>query len=106
MGVRNYDLTKNPVVRGASWEFAVRYLQPDGNTPVDLTGCTARMRVRRSGDEELTWTAVVTVGTGTISVARTTAETTALNFSSAVYFLDVIFPSKTVTLLTGAIFTK
>ena len=106
MAVRNYDLQKNPVVRGATWEFAVRYLQPDGETPIDLTGCTARMRVRRSGDDDLTWTAAITVGTGTISVARTAAETTALNFSAAVYFVDIIFPTKTVTILTGAIYTK
>ena len=38
------------VVRGSTWEDEFTYLQPDGITPVDLTGYEARMHVRSYAD--------------------------------------------------------
>lgn len=105
--VRTYDLANNPIVRGASWKFVCNYLQADGVTPIDgLEFCTAQMRVRRAGDDDLVWPATIDAGTGKITVLRDPDDTTALNFSAAVYFVDVIFTGETRTILTGSLPTR
>jgi hypothetical protein len=107
MGVRIYDLKKNPIIRGASWKFEVNYLEPDGTTPMPgLASATAKLRIARSGDTPIVWTGTINSGTGKITFTLTPVQSAALNFSQATYFLDIEFPSETRTILTGPIPTR
>jgi hypothetical protein len=81
------------------------------NTPVDLTGMTARMMIKdRVGGEELveltTENGGIDINTGAyaITVFISAADTAALSFKKGVYDLEMVSSDGTVTLLlTGDI---
>jgi hypothetical protein len=81
-------------------------------TPVDLTGCTARMQVRErveSTDILLTLTTEngrITLGgvAGTVDLRVEADDTAALNFRTGVYDLEIEFADGTVRrLLSGGV---
>jgi hypothetical protein len=43
MAAATHDIT---IEQGATWRLALTWMQPDGVTAYDLTGCKARMQVR------------------------------------------------------------
>lgn len=91
-----------------SWAWSTA---PDENspyTPVDLTGCTARMQIR-SKIEATTPLLTLTTENGGISLGGTAGtiellidadDTAALTWTSGVYDLEVVFPGGQVTRLT------
>lgn len=103
------------VVRGSTWEDEFTYLQPDGVTPVDLTGYEARMQVRTSEgrhgttgaetvvmelttngvDKRLSWD---TAATGRLRLLVSAEDTVDLNPSNAkkvklFYGIEVFIPA-------------
>ena len=72
--------------------------------PVDLTGCTARMQLRSqiTSDailiELTTENGRITLGgtAGTIELTISATDTAALNFTSAVYDLEIVYADGTV----------
>lgn len=81
-------------------------------TPVDLTGCTARMQARAKITDavkllDLTTEngGIVLGGTaGTVAIKRSAVETAAITWKSAVYDLEIVFADTTVRrLLAGSI---
>lgn len=79
-------------------------------TPVNLTGCTARMQMRTSVEspnilvELTTENGGIALGgvAGTVTMTITATATALLTFQRAVYDLEIIFPDTTVRrLLSG-----
>ena len=81
------------------------------NTPIDLTGYTARMQIRSSLDSSTVIQELTTANSGviidntykTITVVLTAAQTAALTFSSAVYSLELVVGSEVYTFCTGTL---
>jgi len=80
--------------------------------PVDLTGCTARMHMRASIDSPTvllglsTDDGTITLGgtAGTVDMDLTNVVTAAVSWTSAVYDLEIVFPSGQVRrLLKGPV---
>jgi hypothetical protein len=79
------------------------------NTPMDLTGYTARLQVRPQTASTTTILTLTTENGGividnvlkTITVLATATQTTALNFTSAVYSLELVKNSEVSTFSTG-----
>lgn len=79
------------------------------NTPVDLTGYTARLQVRPQTASATTILTLTTENGGiaidnvlkTITVLATATQTAALNFTSAVYSLELVTNSEVSTFSTG-----
>lgn len=92
------------IYRGASFYKLVTWKQGDPLTPVDLTGCTARMQVRRSIDSDVVLktfttendTIVLGGEDGTIRYAIMDAEETADFDTDGVYDLEIVFADGTV----------
>ena len=89
------------VDQGAYWSKVITYETGatfDAVTPVNLTGYTARLKIRRKGSSDpallsLTHASGITLGgaAGTITVVLTAAQTAALpTGADLVYDLDVI----------------
>lgn len=83
--------------------------------PVDLTGCTALMHVRRKITDAATLIELSTGNgrielggpTGAITLKLSAAETAALNFAAAVYDLELTFADNTVRrLIEGSVTLK
>lgn len=99
-----YDIT---IYQGADYSQAFQLFQPDGVTPIPLTGYTAKAQIRlRPGDTGLPiaeFTATVTPATGIVTLSLTEVQTAAL-VKEAVYdvFLtgadSVLFLQGTVTI--------
>lgn len=72
---------------------------PTSSTAVDLTGCTARMQIRESVEEEAvlieltTENGRITLGDelGTVSMFVEADDTAALDFIAGVYDLEIVF---------------
>lgn len=103
--IAEVSLKKNPVVRGATWRLKVKYLQPDETTPVDMTGCTARVRVVLGNQPDLEWDSEIDTETGEIVTELTPEQSAEVYFKSAVMFLEVLFASETRVLFTGVLET-
>lgn len=78
---------------GASFSQDFQYLQADGVTPMPLTGLTARLQIRTSAYDTdpaplVEAAPAITVGTGTISVALTPAQTRAA-FTGTYWAMDL-----------------
>ena len=78
--------------------------------PTDLTGCTARMQVRRTvGDPDVLMSLTTENGgialggaAGTITLGLTALQTAAIPWSAGVYDFELVFPSGLVRrLLAG-----
>lgn len=100
--------------QGSTWThaFIVNQPAPEGTpveslVPADLTGYTARMQVRKTVDNphillELTTgndRIIITSLTGRIDLLVDAATTAALNFTTAVYDLEIVSAGGTVTRL-------
>jgi hypothetical protein len=81
------------------------------NSPVDLTGYTARMQLRSTLDSSTVIQELTTANGGilidntykTITVVLTATQTAALTFSSAVYSLELVSGSEVYTFCTGTL---
>lgn len=90
-----------------SWEWETSADEGATYTPVDLTGCTARMQVRA---EVASATALLTLTTenggislggtaGTIELLVDAEDTAAITWDSGVYDLEIVYPGGQVTRL-------
>ena len=102
------------VYQGSTWDQTFTWFQPDGVTPVNLTGCTARIQGRAKAAStspvlfELTSTpaAGLTLGgtAGTVRVVIADELSDAWNFKRCAYDLEIAFPDGTVQrLLMGSV---
>ncbi|EPD40148.1 hypothetical protein HMPREF9702_04004 [Delftia acidovorans CCUG 15835] len=94
------------IYQGATFRRRLRWLNP-GKTPIDLTGCTARMQVR----EEIESTAallelttdngrIALGGTaGTVDLLVDASTTAAIAWTGGVFDLEIVHPSGEVTRL-------
>ncbi len=94
------------IYQGATFRRRLRWLNPD-KTPIDLTGCTARMQVR----EEIESTAallelttdngrIALGGTaGTVDLLVDASTTAAIAWTGGVFDLEIVHPSGEVTRL-------
>lgn len=103
--------------QGSTWRRTFTWYQDDGITPVDLTGCTAKMQGRTAGHtkpspvgdplfELTTEDASLVLGDtdGTTEVIIADDVSSALTFKSCQYDLEVYFPGgETQRLLQGTI---
>jgi hypothetical protein len=97
---------KLQIYQGATFRKRLRWLNP-GQTPIDLTGCTARMQVR----EEVESTAVllelttengriVLGGTaGTVEMLVDADTTAAITWDGGAWDLEIVHPAGEVTRL-------
>lgn len=107
MPAETYNLTSDnnaEIEQGATYTFTLTW-KDSTNTPVDLTGYTARMQLRRtvpSTDTLLSLTDSDGIAfaadrtTGVLTVTMTAAQTAALTGTSAVYDLELISASGVV----------
>lgn len=65
-----------PTKRGDTWDLVLHWRQPDG-TPMDLTGCTARMQVRDAARALVASPTTITLdaAAGTVTVSFSPAIT-------------------------------
>lgn len=91
-----------------SWAWSTAPDESSAYTPVDLTGCTARMQIRAK-IEATTPLLTLTTENGGISLGGTAGtiellidadDTAALTWTSGVYDLEIVFPGGQVTRLT------
>lgn len=99
------------IEQGATFYQPLRWKDSDGN-PIDLTNYTARMQIRRNHESDVVLLSLTTENSrielggslGTINLIITAADTKDLNFSEAVYDLELIDGNGKVTrLLQGAV---
>ena len=86
------------IEQGATWDFAIIWKTDEGD-PVDLTGCAARMQLRRNYDspiildlDSLNGTLDIDVSTGKISAQVSATETAAMSILGGVFDLEVYHP--------------
>lgn len=99
-------LKKLPIYQGATFRKRLRWVSPSG-TPVDLTGCTARMQARpeKGSDTVLmdlsTSNGGITLGgtSGYIDLYLNHAATKLMEWESAVHDLEITHPNGDVTRL-------
>ena len=103
---------KLKIIQGATFRKALVWLAPDKTTPIDLTGCTARMQVRSEIESttvllELTTEngcIVIDGPAGKLTLHLSPAATAAIAWESGVWDLEVVHPSGDVTrLVQGSI---
>ncbi len=93
--------------KGSDWEQTFIYLNPDGVTPIDLTGYTARMEIRPSVSSDII---IATLNTtngkiiinplkGEIITKLPNAETSAIAETKGVYDLELLDTGFLVTRL-------
>lgn len=88
------------VEQGSTWRFQMNWKNADG-TPINLTGCSALSHWRTSIDDPtilLTLSTennrvVLDAATGSITLKLSAIETASIAFTSAVYDLEIYFPS-------------
>jgi hypothetical protein len=98
------------VDQGSVWDLEIEYLDPD-NVPINLTGFTAKMQLRREYNStvaDLTLTTggggiVITGATGIVDVSATATQTGALSPGFYVYDLELISGSNISRLIQGQI---
>ena len=98
------------IEQGATFSWAMTWKDGTG-TPIDLTGCTARMTIKKTKISatpiiELTTASEIVLGDalGTIVITIDAVTTASFNFDNAVYDLEIIYPSTYVDrLLKGAV---
>lgn len=99
-----YNLT---IYQGATFRLPLAWATgvAPATTPVDLTGCTARMQAREDHAAAVALLNLTTdVGggivlggaLGTVTVTMTAAQTAGITWESAVYDIEVVFPDSTV----------
>ena len=100
------------IVQGATLDLLVTWKTGANETPVDLTGCTARMQIREKTNSP---TVLVNLTTenggivlggvlGTVRRVMSAEDTASLTFKSGVYDLEIEFSEGTVRrLLSGSV---
>lgn len=95
----NLDLT---VYKGSTYSKLIQWKTGSPAVPVDLTGCTARMQVRRRvNDAEILDTlttengklTIYSAAEGRIRIDIPAAQSAAYAFNSAVYDLEIVYPT-------------
>jgi hypothetical protein len=104
----DYDLV---IQAGANYLRDFFYLEPDEVTPVDLTGYTARMQIRRaaSSDAELLLDVYpeVTVVSGRIRLSLDAVQTGLLTAQSYVYAIELsTSPTNVIRLIGGRVWVS
>ncbi len=97
---------KLQIYQGATFRKRLRWLNPD-QTPIDLTGCTARMQVREEVEStavllELTTEngSIVLGGTvGTVELLVDADTTAAITWDGGAWDLEIVHPGGEVTRL-------
>lgn len=97
---------KLTIYQGATFRKRLVWKAPDG-TPIDLTGCTARMQVRSEVESAVvllnltTENGGITLGgaTGTIDLLSADDETAAITWDGGVWDLEIAHPGGDVTRL-------
>ena len=102
--------TKLPTVKnGDTWKFS--FVWSNNNTPIDLTGCTAKMQIRDSAGvlvapiAPATTTITITGSTGTVLVVFPAATTASVAAGSYKSDLQITFPDGTVQSSSTVIIT-
>lgn len=99
---------KLTIYQGATFRKRLRWTGPDkAKTPIDLTGCTARMQVRSDVDSPtvlLTFTTEnggIALGgaAGTVDLLVSDADTSAIAWEGGVWDLEIVHPGGEVTRL-------
>lgn len=98
---------KLKIIQGATFRRLLVWLAPDKITPIDLSGCTARMQVRSEVESptvllELTTEnggIVIDGPAGKLILHLPPAATTAISWESGVWDLEVVHPNGDVTRL-------
>jgi hypothetical protein len=101
-----YNITMD---QGAQWTLTVVYEDNNGN-PIDLTGYTAKMQLRKKFDsatsvltlESPSSGIVITPLTGTISLTATTAQMLAIEGGIYVYDLEIANGGVVTRLIMGS----
>lgn len=97
------DLT---VYKGSTYSKLIQWKTGEPATPVDLTGCTARMQIRkRVNDTEILETlttengklTIYNAAEGRIRIDIPAATSTAYPFTSGVYDLEIVYPAPSTT---------
>ena len=100
------------IYQGATLRDMTTWKSGNPATPVDLTGCTARMQARAKITDTSTLLSLTTEnggivlgGTaGTVAINMSASDTAAITWKSAVYDLEIVFADTTVRrLLAGSI---
>lgn len=98
---------KLKIIQGATFPKVLRWIAPDKTTPIDLTGCTARMQARSEIESptvllELTTEnggIVIDGPAGKLALHISPADTAAIAWESGVWDLEVVHPNGDVTRL-------
>jgi len=104
-GIYNFTMDQ-----GSTWTLQIVYEDPNG-TPINLTGYTAEMQVRRKFDSPapvLTLATggqgiVITGGTGTIAITATDEQTEAIDAGLYVYDLELDNGGVRTRLIQGSV---
>ena len=103
---------KLKIIQGATFRKPLVWLAPDKTTPIDLTGCTARMQVRSEVESPAVLLELTTENggiaidgpAGKLTLRISPTATAAIAWESGVWDLEVVHPSGDVTRLAqGAI---
>ena len=103
---------KLKIIQGATFRKPLEWLAPDKTTPIDLTGCMARMQVRSEIESatvllELTTEnggIVIDGPAGKLTLHLSPPATAAISWESGVWDLEVVHPNGDVTrLVQGSI---
>lgn len=97
---------KLQIYQGATFRKRLRWLNPD-KTPIDLTGCTARMQVREEVEsaavllELTTENGRIALGgtAGTMDLLIDAGTTAAITWGGGVWDLEIVHPGGEVTRL-------
>lgn len=96
MTAEDYDIKVN---QGADWTFIVRFLSSDGTTPINLTGCSALLTLKRYYEDPSPLEADTTITeplNGQITARLTRDQTSSMELVGWVYDLDVTYAEGTV----------
>ena len=97
---------KTTIYQGATFRSRLTWVAP-GGTPIDLTGCSARMQVRPEIDspavlmELTTSNGRITLGgtAGTVDLFISAVDTAAITWDSGVWDIEILHPGDDVTRL-------
>ena len=97
---------KLQIYQGATFQHRLRW-RTSGGTPIDLTGCMARMQVRSDIESPVvllsltTESGGITLGgtAGTIDLLVSDEDTSAITWDGGVWDLEIAHPGGTVTRL-------
>jgi hypothetical protein len=107
----NIDLT---IYKGATFTKSIQWKTGTPANPVNLTGCTARMQIRKSVNDTSILDTLTTengkivfedAGNGKLKIEIPASVSTAYTFNSGVYDLEIVFPStgRVVRLIEGCV---